>query len=337
MELIGRYLRAYTIHTGYNIDDFGRSYLADDMRDFPTDLADRAERDCGVYALTVAYEVYRTARAGSPRLDIDFRLFTMPEHVTLVIDNRTDGEHYIVNNDQISPPLRGSVLEDVARAYAPIRGRQDLVAPAMETSLGTTALGDAAFKTRAWQQYRDNASWGIAPPPAPAGSTPPAPGSASPTPADQQEQAYRSFYETQRDYDEGSARLRRNLDALSTALQPMNQADRIQRMNRDMPEIARQAAAVGSAFIRAGPSPSIETTRPDPALRARLAQHQRYLFRTPGGNAPLLRAAMALLHWQARGATLAPTQQAVIDLCDAVPDFHAALEAFRHRGAPLDF
>jgi hypothetical protein len=67
MSLIGRYLRAYTIHTSYNIDDFGRSYLENRMRDFPIDLAGCAERDCGVYALTVAYEVYRTVREASPR------------------------------------------------------------------------------------------------------------------------------------------------------------------------------------------------------------------------------------------------------------------------------
>ena len=80
MQLIGRYLRAFTIHTQYNIRDWGASYL-----DSPeaTDLAGRAERDCGVYAFTVAYEVYRTARSARPRLDLVFQLVALPEHVAL--------------------------------------------------------------------------------------------------------------------------------------------------------------------------------------------------------------------------------------------------------------
>lgn len=158
MSLIGRYLRAYTIHTSYNIDDFGRSYLENRMRDFPIDLAGRAERDCGVYALTVAYEVYRTAREASPRLPVEFRLFAMPEHVTLVIADRSQNNYYIVNNDQVSPPRHGDTMEDVARTYAPIRGLQNLVTPAMEIELGSTAQSESVFRRQAWARYQDSAS-----------------------------------------------------------------------------------------------------------------------------------------------------------------------------------
>ena len=55
MALIGRYQKAYTIHTTYNVRDWGVSYLDSTM---PTDLAGRVEKDCGVYALTVAWDVF---------------------------------------------------------------------------------------------------------------------------------------------------------------------------------------------------------------------------------------------------------------------------------------
>ncbi len=329
MSLIGRYLRAYTIHTAYDVDDFGVSYLADDMRGFPTDLAARAERDCGVYALTVAYEVFRTARTASPRLDLDFRLFTTPDHVTLVIDDRGTAEHYIVNNDTISPPQRGDAMEGVARAYAPIRGRADLVTPAMETSIGTTALGDAAFRTQAWRRYRDNASWGIHVP----GN---APGEAL-SDVELRERAYREFYAAQRFYDEGSAGLRTQLDALAAALSPLDAAARAAQLRTAMPAISQSAVDVGLAFERAGPFAPLDTARPDRALQRRLAASQRFLFRTAEGSAPLARAAMALLHWQSSGSMLTPLQQGIVALCDRVPSFHAALQAHRGRGSPASF
>ena len=88
MALIGRYLQAFTVHTGYNVRDWGTSYLDTEM---PTDLAGRAERDCGVYALTVAWDVYQTVKRGDPKLDVTFYLVTMLEHVTLVITDKSTG------------------------------------------------------------------------------------------------------------------------------------------------------------------------------------------------------------------------------------------------------
>jgi hypothetical protein len=104
-----------------------------------------------------------------------------------------------------------------------------------------------------------------------------------------------------------------------------------------MPAISQLAGDVGLAFERAGPFAQLDTARPDRALLARLAASQRFLFRTPAGDAPLLRAAMALLHWQSTGVTLTPLQRAIIALCDRVPSFHTALDAFRARGSPAAF
>ncbi len=105
MALIGRYLRSFTIHTQYNIRDWGQNYLTSDL---PVDLAGRAERDCGVYALTVAYEVFRAARSASPRINLQFEITVVPSHVVLVIYDVANSGFYVVNNDQVSPRRAGA-------------------------------------------------------------------------------------------------------------------------------------------------------------------------------------------------------------------------------------
>jgi hypothetical protein len=331
MDLIGRYLRAYTVHTSYNIGDFGRSYLENQMRDFPTDLVGRVERDCGVYALTVAYEVFRTAREATPRLPVEFRLFAMPEHVTLVIFDRSQNNYYIVNNDRVSPPRQGDIMEDVARAYAPIPGRRNLVTPSMEFELGSTALSNSQFRSRAWSRYLDGASWGIHVPP-------PQPGDTS-APAELRERAYREFYAAQRFYDESTPELHELVDNLVAAIANLSPADRLARLRTDIPTLSRLAADVGLAFERAGPFAQLDTARPDAALLPRLRTAQRFLFLSdrPGRPTALVRAAMALLHFAHEGGTLSPVEQAIIALCDRVPAFHATLDTYRQHGFPAEF
>lgn len=331
MSLIGRYLRAFTIHTQYNIDDFQRSYLANRMQDMPTDLAGRAERDCGVYALTVAYEVYRTARAVSPRLDLEFRLFAMPEHVTLVIRDRGGEDFYIVNNDRISPPQRGDVMQQVARAYAPLRSLENLVTPAMEVTLGTTAMGRSRFERNAWARYRDSASWGVRVPEAEEDE----PG----TPADRRERAYRDFYAAQRFYSESSPNLHARVDALVRALASPGTSTPQAILRARIPDLTRLAFDHGLAFEAAGPFAPIDTSRPDPALQRRLRGSQRFLFLSErtGVAPPLARAAMALLHFEHAGGTLSDRQRAIIALADRVPAMHDSLQTYRGAGFPATF
>jgi Domain of unknown function (DUF4157) len=99
MALMGRYLKAHTYHTGFNVRDFGTSYLASEM---PSDLAGRLVRDCGVYALTVAWDVFQTVKAGDSKLQLSFTLATLLDHIILVITDKAAGESYLVNNDQIT-------------------------------------------------------------------------------------------------------------------------------------------------------------------------------------------------------------------------------------------
>ena len=331
MSLIGRYLRAFTIHTQYNVDDFSHSYLDNQMRDMPTDLAGRAERDCGVYALTVAYEVFRTARTVSPRLDLEFRLFAMPEHVTLVILDRDQNEFYIVNNDQVSPPRRGDMMQEVARAYAPIRGLRNLVAPAVEVSLGTTAMRAARFERRAWSQYQDSASWGIHVPPARPGDTT--------APADRREAAYRGFYAAQRFYNESSPRLHALADRMVAALAVAGSATPLAIVRSRIGDLTQLAFDHGLAFETAGPFARIDTARPDPALQRRLSGAKRFLFlhQRTARAAPLARAAMALLHFQHLGGALDERQRAIIALADRVSAMHAVLQSYRRSGFPATF
>ena len=166
MALIGRYLAAYTVHTGYNVPDFGESYLDKNEGTMPSDLAGRLERDCGVYALTVAYEVYRTAHG--VKLPVTFRIWTTPDHASLVIRDDRARQFYVVNNNQVSV-ARGfdpanpdaAIRGEVAKAYAPIRGHTFTVSPAMDVELGSTALTDAQFRAQAWSRYQLAAGWTV--------------------------------------------------------------------------------------------------------------------------------------------------------------------------------
>src|SRR5690606_17904214 len=142
------------------IRDYGVSYLSSD---FPVDLAGRAVRDCGVYALMTAYEVYHTARGASPRLNLDFRLYAMPEHVILVIFDRDEDNFYIANNNQIIGQRRGDVIAEVARAYSQVFGRHFGVAAGVEVNLGSTEMGEATFRRQVWQRYQVGAATGLRP------------------------------------------------------------------------------------------------------------------------------------------------------------------------------
>jgi hypothetical protein len=255
----------------------------------------------------------------------------MPEHVTLVITDTSQDNYYVVNNDQVSPARHGDVMEDVARAYAPIAGQRDLVTPAMEIGLGSTASTDRQFRTQAWSRYRDSASWGVhVPPPQPGTTT---------TPAEQVEAAYLTFYATRRFYDEGSTRLHERVDALVQALSRADPADRMARLSAEMPALSRLALDVGLAFEQAGPHALVDTTRPDSALAARLRRASRYLLLSSRADvAPALaRAAMALLHLEHQGGTLSPVEREIITVCDHDATMHAALQAYRRAGFPPSF
>lgn len=326
MELIHRYLRAYTFHTGYNVDDFGQSYLADNENTMPSDLAGRLERDCGVYALTVAYEVFRTAKVAVPPLHISFRVFTMPDHVTLVIDDLDTKDFYVVNNDRISPPKQGDPMREIAGQYAAIRKVKNLVAPAIEMKLGDTSQTDEQFRTQAWSNYKDSASWGLDVPP-----------------GKDREEVYGKYYEAEQAYDQQLPALESRLDALSGKLKSQDATQQLATLDAQAPALIQGAAPLLAIFESHGPRAPIATSRPDPALRNRLQPKQRFLYSTENGGRdhPLARTVMLLHFWRSIGHTFNPLQQVFWDdfqqLGTKAPDLAAELARYIATGNGATF
>lgn len=93
IDLLAQYMRVFTVHTPYNIEDFGDNLLT---KSFPRDLAGRLIHDCGVYALRVAYIL--SLMRDHPRLQLRFRYTVMPLHVGLLITG-ANLPTYLVNND----------------------------------------------------------------------------------------------------------------------------------------------------------------------------------------------------------------------------------------------
>ena len=81
INLLKAYLQAFTIHTPYNIEEFGDNYLT---RSFPRALTGQLIHDCGVYALRIAYALSLI----KDRLKLRFRFIRLPAHVGLVITGK---------------------------------------------------------------------------------------------------------------------------------------------------------------------------------------------------------------------------------------------------------
>ncbi|MBZ5553752.1 MAG: DUF4157 domain-containing protein [Acidobacteriia bacterium] len=96
IKLLEAYLRAFTTHTPYNIDDFGDNLLT---TTFPRALTGQLIHDCGVYALRIAYML--SLLREHPDLKLRFRFIVFPVHIGLIIT----GEGlplYIAHNDQFT-------------------------------------------------------------------------------------------------------------------------------------------------------------------------------------------------------------------------------------------
>jgi hypothetical protein len=182
MTLIGRYPKAYTYHTSFNVRDFGENYLDTPM---PTDLTGRLVQDCGVYALNVAWDLMRAAKKGDPSLKLSFTLATLLDHIILVIADKTSGATYFVNNELITrraptgytpqfqrpehlprmvdvfledpppvPPKPLDVDEEIGAQYMLVRSLPYLITPVNYLQIGTTADKPADFKKAAWARYQ---------------------------------------------------------------------------------------------------------------------------------------------------------------------------------------
>ncbi|MFT4102490.1 MAG: DUF4157 domain-containing protein [Burkholderiaceae bacterium] len=326
MALIGRYLKAFTIHTMYNVRDWGKSYLDTEM---PTDLAGRAERDCGVYALTVAWDVYQTVKRGDAKLEVSFDLVSMLEHVTLIITDKSTGEYYVVNNDQVSPPQRGDPLTQVAPQYGAVRGLPYTVGPAMTVALGSTKDPQKRFHDEAWTRYLAAVDWGlkldIPPDVAKLEKTDPAAYSQKVLAI--QQARYQAFYRDQQIFDQKAKALDPRVDALAPV------AGDVTKLASALHPLADEAAALAGLFIGLGPRAGVVAG--SVKSQALLPRQAQFLFTMEPGHAthPIARVALGILHLQALGGTPTPKEDALVKFCETVPMFKQQMDAYRSAGA----
>jgi hypothetical protein len=315
IALMQRYLKAFTIHTSYNVRDWGTNYLDSTM---PSDLAGRAERDCGVYALTTAFDLFRLARAASPRLSLRFELMSMPEHVTLIIHDSARNRFFVANNDNITGPFTGSVEGEVARQYVGIRGHQNMVVPAVSMELGSTGESESRFRNQSWQRYLDAVSWEIASPPG------------------RREETYQAMYQAEQEFDTGTSQLETALNALVAARAP---ADERTRLRDGLAALAARYRRLALIFETLGPAAPITADASRPGIAERLRGRKRFLFHsaTPGAVHPLARAGMGLLRLRSLGETLSADDDAFLARLNRISDFNAALADYQRRNLPSQF
>src|SRR5262249_53990599 len=106
-SLVEGYLGTFTIHTPYDISEWGDNYLS---RTFPRALTGQLIHDCGVYALRVAYMLSLVRE----RLNLRFRFIRLPAHLGLIITSKEDSKipMYLLHNN-VFLKLNDSDLRDL--------------------------------------------------------------------------------------------------------------------------------------------------------------------------------------------------------------------------------
>jgi hypothetical protein len=321
LRLVERYLRHFTVHLDYDVRDFGVSYL---RSEFPEDLLGRAARDCGIYALKVAYEIYRTARRAAPRLPVGFQLYFTLDHATLAITDQSTGDQYMVSNDQIVGPRRGEPAGAASLAYASLMGYRHSVSVGARTQMLTSSMSEATFRREIWQQYRSGARLTLQPDTAQPGDTR--------TGEQRREAAYRRYYNVLRLYDQRAT----SVESLLTPL---------------VSELARHAPSEHPGLLREaleqltvlgmGMRDILTVLTRDPRVLGLREGATRpvdriVLLATPEGteNPPIVRVAMALLYAECLDVTLTGDQQALVNWVRQAPwpSFGRALTEYRPDG-----
>jgi hypothetical protein len=318
---VGRYLKHFTTHTQYNVDDFAKvSYLD---RDQPTDLAGRALRDCGVYAVTTAYEVFRAVRGSSAK--VSFQLFHTLEHVMLVIRDNDTQTHFVVNNDQIVGPKSGDASGTVAQAFADVIGHQQVLSVAVRSPELAGTKSDAAFKSDLWKSFQSGAHLELET------EAPTGPDDTRSL-AERSQDTVKHYYEALDRFDKGGALLHEKLDALLPRLSTASAQD----LGTSLLPLGKLGLGMGQLLdnfaqnrIRAGftKTPAVNMTRSILISAGRDGDH------------PLVRLGMALLFAQAHGHQLTAEQLAFLTVLRQIPGatFAARLADYAKAGHPPQF
>lgn len=166
LDQIRIYLQRFTRHSEFDVSDFGEMFI---KRDLPMSLSGRVLQDCGVYAMSVASELYAVTKAAQVP-DVSFMLYTVPGHVTLVVSQ--PDSFYVVNNDQVLGPyiLSGLSEEDktavifqqIAIVNADGNKLKSWISPVARLDLGTSLKqSQKKFDERAWEKYTDLTTYAL--------------------------------------------------------------------------------------------------------------------------------------------------------------------------------
>lgn len=139
VDLVRRYLQAFTRHTGDNMRDNGKPYLE---TEWPLDLSGRQFHDCGIYAVETAFDFMRIANA-MRGTTFTFRFLLIPEHVALVIYHGDTS--FCVNNADISNPVAFSRATAAKTAITAVSTDPEHNAGLAWASVVTQPLYDARF------------------------------------------------------------------------------------------------------------------------------------------------------------------------------------------------
>jgi hypothetical protein len=108
INLLEGYMKAFTIHTSYNIIDKGDNYLT---KTFPRALTGQLIHDCGVYALKTVYLLSLLAT----RLKLQLQYIMLPNHVGLIIRGDQTPVIIVHNNEFLPFPLSEAQFDTLSK------------------------------------------------------------------------------------------------------------------------------------------------------------------------------------------------------------------------------
>ncbi|HXH78122.1 DUF4157 domain-containing protein [Nocardioides sp.] len=149
LDLLKVYLKTFTTHSPFNMDDFGDSFLT---MQFPRALTGQLVHDCGVYALRIAYMLSLVRE--EPTLKLQTRFVQLPVHIGLIITSSTAPiGAYLVHNDDVTHYDQTAI--DAMRAKFDVTDEQGQPRPAAKHNAATDDAFLGELATDAFVQITD--------------------------------------------------------------------------------------------------------------------------------------------------------------------------------------